>query len=179
MALETAPDVAWVRTSARDLHVLDASCEGVGPVHAGLGEPGAPAEPIDSLYVITWNVHVGGGDLRCLVADLRAGELTGGRPVDSYVLLLQEVHRAGPEVPATATPDALASGIASVPPSGERHDVVEAARSLGLNVLNMCPRCETGRVAWGWPRTAATRSSRRSSSRRPRQSSCPGCGSGG
>ena len=94
-----------------------------------------PAEPIDSLYVITWNVHVGGGDLRRLVADLRAGELTGGRPVDSYVLLLQEVHRAGPEVPATATPDARASGIASVPPSGERHDVVEAARSLGLHVL--------------------------------------------
>ena len=94
-----------------------------------------PAATIDSLYVITWNVHVGGGDLRRLVADLRAGELTGGRPVDSYVLLLQEVHRAGPEVPANPTPDAGASGIASVPPSGERHDVVEAAHSLGLNVL--------------------------------------------
>jgi endonuclease/exonuclease/phosphatase family metal-dependent hydrolase len=129
------PDVAWVRTSARDQLVLDAWCEAVGPVHASLGEPDAPVAPVDSLVVLTWNVHVGGGDVIGLVTDLRAGALTGGHPVESFVLLLQEAHRAGREVPASATPGAYGNPIAAVPPSGERLDIVEAARGLGLNVL--------------------------------------------
>ena len=127
------PDVAWVRTSARDQPVLDAWCEGVGPVHASLGEPEAPAT-LDSLIVVTWNVHVGGGDVTWLVHDLRSGALTG-EPIERFVLLLQEAHRAGPDVPAGAAPGAWGNGIAAVPPSGERLDIVEAARNLGLNVL--------------------------------------------
>ena len=82
------PDVAWVRTSPRDLPILDAWCKAVGPVHARLGEPAAAAS-LDSLVVVTWNVHVGGGDVTRLVHDLRAGALTEGRPVESFVLLLQ------------------------------------------------------------------------------------------
>jgi endonuclease/exonuclease/phosphatase family metal-dependent hydrolase len=45
------------------------------------------------------------------------------------------VHRAGPDVPAEAAPGAWGNGTAAVPPSGERLDIVEAARNLGLNVL--------------------------------------------
>jgi endonuclease/exonuclease/phosphatase family metal-dependent hydrolase len=129
------PDVAWVRTSARDVPILDAWCKAVGPVHASLGAPVATAEPVDSLVVVTWNVHVGGGDVARLVGDLRAGKLTGGRPIESFALLLQEAHRAGPDVPGEATPGSYAVGIAAVPPTGERLDIVETARNLGLNVL--------------------------------------------
>jgi endonuclease/exonuclease/phosphatase family metal-dependent hydrolase len=127
-------DVAWVRTSGRDQLVLDAWCEGVGPVHASLGEPHAPPATLDSLIVVTWNVHVGGGDVARLVHDLRSGALTGD-PVERFVLLLQEAYRAGPDVPAEGAPGAWGNGIAAVPPSGERLDIVETARNLGLNVL--------------------------------------------
>src|SRR5690606_22458341 len=95
----------------------------------------APAEPVDSLVVVTWNVHVGGGDLPRLVADLRAGALTGGARVEAFVLLLQEAHRGGASVPAAPVAGAHGNGIDAAPPSGARLDVVASARALGLNVL--------------------------------------------
>ena len=43
-----------------------------------------------ALAIITWNVHGDAGDLDALVADLKAGRLTGGAPPHEVVLLLQE-----------------------------------------------------------------------------------------
>ena len=34
----------------------------------------------DDLVVLTWNAHMFEGDLAGLIADLRAGRLTGGNP---------------------------------------------------------------------------------------------------
>jgi len=45
-------------------------------------------------------VHVGAGDVDGVIARLRRGDFTGGRPVHDFVLLLQEEFRAGAEVPA-------------------------------------------------------------------------------
>jgi len=88
--------------------------------------------PMDSLVMVSWNVHVGGGDVLRLVADLRTGALTG-EPVDDFVLILQEVHRAG-EVPLRDA-SFVPPRIEAYPPDGERLDVDALARRLGLWVL--------------------------------------------
>ena len=47
------------------------------------------------LAVVSWNVHVGRGDLPSFVDDLTRGALTG-RPVNEFVLMLQETIEDGP-----------------------------------------------------------------------------------
>lgn len=47
--------------------------------------PGPP-----DLAIVTWNVHGDAGNVSALVADLRAGALTGGAPPRDVVLILQE-----------------------------------------------------------------------------------------
>jgi endonuclease/exonuclease/phosphatase family metal-dependent hydrolase len=115
-----------------DQALLDRWCAGVGPVVA---EPaGVVVEaPLDSLLLVTWNTHVGGGDIPGLVTDLRAGRLTGGVPVRHFILLLQEVYRSGAEVPENPTAARPRRLVAS-PPSGDRIDIVETARRVGLSL---------------------------------------------
>lgn len=82
---------------------------------------------IDTLCVISWNMALGAGDLRGLVDDLR--RTRGDVPL---VLLLQEVYRAGPEVPA---PDRLRIRFASKLGGDRARQEVEAmAETLGLNL---------------------------------------------
>lgn len=128
----------WSRTAqGPDTVVLDAWCAAVGPAVVARPEPadGGLSPVLDSLVVVTWNVHVGGGDLVRLVADLREGSLTGGRPVRDFVLLLQEAHRSGPGVPEAAVRGSYPPRILERPPSGDRLDVVQAAERLGLYVV--------------------------------------------
>ncbi len=66
---------------------------------AGVQEPGPDG---DRVVVMAWNTHVGNGDLDGLLRDLRSGHLTGA-PEEHFILLLQEVYRAGPTVPGAAT----------------------------------------------------------------------------
>jgi endonuclease/exonuclease/phosphatase family metal-dependent hydrolase len=124
---------------------LDRWCAGVGPiVTASLADTGA--SPASSLVVVTWNTNVGGGDIAGLVDDLRAGRFTDGAPVDHFVLLLQEVYRAGvdlPRHPGAATPRRI-TGFRS---GAERVDIVETARLLGLE-LYYVPSMANGRAAW-------------------------------
>lgn len=130
--------VSWRRTAqGGETARLDAWCTGVGPaVIAGPSDGDRDgASALDSLVVVTWNVHVGGGDIVRLVGDLRRGALTGGRPVESFVLLLQEAHRAGTAVPAEATPGSYPVRIFERPPTGDRIDVLQAAHLLGLHLL--------------------------------------------
>jgi endonuclease/exonuclease/phosphatase family metal-dependent hydrolase len=87
-----------------------------------------------AFVVISWNNHVGGGDLTALVNDLRAGRLTATPPAD-FVLLLQEAYRGGDAVPpmtgaARSAPAQTPSGA-----GGGRTDVVAAARALGLSLF--------------------------------------------
>jgi endonuclease/exonuclease/phosphatase family metal-dependent hydrolase len=114
---------------------LAAWCRGVGPaVIAGIPavtRDDAPGE----LTVVSWNTFVGGGDLRAFVAALTAGSLTGGRRVGHFVLLLQEVFRAGAGVPVVLPAGAeSARRIAESPPAAAREDIVSAARALGLGL---------------------------------------------
>jgi endonuclease/exonuclease/phosphatase family metal-dependent hydrolase len=109
-------------------------CRAVGPPALLAAAAPAPTSA-DSVLVLTWNTHVGGGDLRRLVRDLRAGRLTGGDPPAHFVLLLQEVYREGPEVPAPTAVQRAPRGVAARTPLGARTDVVADARALGLHLL--------------------------------------------
>ena len=94
------------------------------------------AEPVglDSIAVISWNTHVGGGDITGLVRDLKAGKLTDGRRVEHFVLLLQEVYREGTQVPRNRNASAPRR-IAASPPGGPRTDIVATAKQLGLTLF--------------------------------------------
>lgn len=128
--------VTWVRPeSIRDRVRLDLWCEAVGPMIVEAAPPSAPL-PADRLAVVVWNVHVGGGDAGRLIGALKSGALTGGTPVQSFVLLLQETYRGGADVPAH--PPAASQGpvvIFERPHEGERRSVVEIARDHHLAVI--------------------------------------------
>lgn len=128
-------EVEWV-VPRSDTHrgQLNAWCAAVGPaVYGGWAEP--PTGRVDSLVVVSWNVHVGGGDLDRLVSDLRQGVFTQGRAVRHFVLLLQEAHREDDTVPSFDPLLPLGSGVAAAPPRGGRRDIVEMAEELGLAIL--------------------------------------------
>jgi endonuclease/exonuclease/phosphatase family metal-dependent hydrolase len=84
--------------------VLDAWCAGVGAavVQHAQAQPDAVESASDVVF-ISWNMARGAGELRRFIEDLRAGRHTEGQGVSSFVLLLQEVPRMGPEVPPQAT----------------------------------------------------------------------------
>ena len=93
--------VRWVEPEGRrDRDALARWCNTIGPV---LLQPlASQAAPLvtDRLAVMTWNVHVGGGNVADVVRRLRSGEFTGGEPVEHFVLLLQEAYRRDTAVPA-------------------------------------------------------------------------------
>jgi endonuclease/exonuclease/phosphatase family metal-dependent hydrolase len=138
----TAESIVWtVASQARE--TLDAWCGTTGPpVIAPEPAPlwdgpddldGSPL--VEELAVVSWNVHVGSADIAELVRRLRAGALTGGTPVEHFVLLLQEAYRADPVVPrpiaATVRPP---RAIRSHPTGRQRVDIVDVAQSLGLSL---------------------------------------------
>jgi endonuclease/exonuclease/phosphatase family metal-dependent hydrolase len=109
-------------------------CAAVGPPVIEFAPP--VGGPIDSLAVVTWNTHVGGGALGYFIRQLRTGVLTAGRPVDHFVILLQETFRAGYEVPAELPEGGLyADEIFPVRELGVRRDVRRVAREEGLNAF--------------------------------------------
>ena len=90
------PSVQWFGPDdLTDRRRLDAWCAGVGPVvFAGSRDAAAREIALDDITFVSWNVHVGNGDVIRFITDLRAGRLTGDRPVFDVVLLLQEVVRS-------------------------------------------------------------------------------------
>lgn len=128
--------VRWLTVAAApELAAIDRWCHGVGApalVAAGARQPAVqPGPPV----IVSWNTHVGAGDIDRLVDDLRRGTLTGGAPVSSFVLLLQEVYRAGIDVPAAAAGAAWASAQRHRNPQGGRDDLAVTARRLGLGAF--------------------------------------------
>jgi endonuclease/exonuclease/phosphatase family metal-dependent hydrolase len=123
--------IDWVlRTDPEERSALDAWCWGVGaPLFSTAADTSTAS--LDSLTVIVWNTHVGEGDFRKLIEDLRSGALTGS-PVRHFVMLLQEVHRGGQAVPADVPPWAA---VARWSGNGERQDVTALAEEYGLSVL--------------------------------------------
>jgi endonuclease/exonuclease/phosphatase family metal-dependent hydrolase len=150
--------VQWLLPEAQRAR-LDAWCAAVGPpvkvsatpvaamialAEAGPGglsasfaaaPPFATRAAVDSLLVVAWNVHVGGGDLRRFVRELRSGALTGGGPVTDFVLLIQEAYRGGREVPAPPPGTVVPGGIVVRPPAASRQPIDELAQHLGLHLF--------------------------------------------
>jgi endonuclease/exonuclease/phosphatase family metal-dependent hydrolase len=111
------------------------SCATVGPgVYRPV--PNLAARSDVRVAIVSWNVHVGGGDVPALVDEIRSGRHTDGVPVRDFVLLLQEVFRGGAAVPSTfpagvTVPDRIEERT----PDGDREDIVAVARRLGLAVF--------------------------------------------
>jgi endonuclease/exonuclease/phosphatase family metal-dependent hydrolase len=106
-------------------------CIGVGPAVIWRPGPGE-SEAIDSLLLVSWNVHVGGAHLAEFINDLKAGKLTGGRPVRHFVLLLQEAYRGGLDSPPTGFIGARALVVQPARPP--RVDILESAHAFGLHL---------------------------------------------
>jgi endonuclease/exonuclease/phosphatase family metal-dependent hydrolase len=122
--------VAWFTPdSERDRQSLDRACETVGPVVANftLTRAAAATPNVDLLAVLTWNLHVGTGDLSRLVHELRAGRLTNGEPVVHFVLLLQEAYRSW-------APSAVAPALPAETRDSRHRDTVRLAKIEGLYV---------------------------------------------
>jgi endonuclease/exonuclease/phosphatase family metal-dependent hydrolase len=134
---DRARTVGWVAPDdARDLERLVKWCQTVGPVV--VESPAADAAPAiaDRLAIITWNVHVGGGDVEALISALRRGEFTGGSAAPEFVLLLQEAYRDGSDVPSELPARSqLPRPIIERPPGGTRRDVREIAARSGLHLF--------------------------------------------
>src|SRR4051794_34109805 len=107
----------------------------VGPPVAETRSRPAAATDGEAVAIVSWNTHVGGGDVQALVDDLRNGRLTGGRHVRSFVLLLQEVYRRASNVPETLPAGSRPAGFMRHAPPGVDRDIVVTARGLGLDVL--------------------------------------------
>lgn len=124
--------VRWIEApDSLDRARLPRWCASVGaPVVADF--TGGGGGPVDSLALVSWNTHVGGGDVIGLVEDLRAGALSGGVPVRHFLLALQEVAREGAAVPTEVPEGVCPDRIEGSPPGRARADIVEIARSLGL-----------------------------------------------
>jgi endonuclease/exonuclease/phosphatase family metal-dependent hydrolase len=131
---EVITEITWVRPSSADERPPESWCAAVGPaLVTGGGDAASGTAPssLDEVVVITWNVRAGAGDLLSFVRDLRGGVLTG-TPVQSFVILVQEAYRAGPEVPPDQTAGGLTAPIHVRPPTGERMDIGQVARRAGL-----------------------------------------------
>ena len=124
--------VTWQTGPLEDVEALDEWCRGVGaPLLASPApRPVVPPPPFNELVVLTWNAHLDEGRLPDLITDLRAGRLTDGRPIQHFVLLLQELYRVGPEVPAFALDARSAFAIQGRDPRAP--DASDYSKSLGL-----------------------------------------------
>ncbi|MGD8414218.1 MAG: hypothetical protein PVF33_08290 [Candidatus Latescibacterota bacterium] len=109
-------------------------CAAVGP--AAIEQQVKGDGPVDSLAVVSWNTHVGGGALGTFIRQLRTGVLTSGRPVEHFVILLQETFRDGDDVPARLPDGGLyADEIFPKRELGVRRDVRRVADEEGLNAF--------------------------------------------
>jgi len=109
-------------------------CATVGPVLFAPNPAAQSDRPTDRLAIVSWNVHVGSGDVDALVRALRAGEFTAGARVDDFVLLLQEAYRRDASIPARLmrwhpVPERIAAR------TGRGPDVAHIWRDDGLALL--------------------------------------------
>jgi endonuclease/exonuclease/phosphatase family metal-dependent hydrolase len=112
---------------------LDSWCAGVGQVGIFKGvAPEAAPVPLSEIAFVSWNVHVGNGNVNAFVEDLRAGRLTNGRVPRHFVLLLQEAVRTM-GVPPLAPGAGGARRIAAAHPYAE--DIQALAAGLGLSMV--------------------------------------------
>jgi endonuclease/exonuclease/phosphatase family metal-dependent hydrolase len=134
-ARTTSTLIQWRVSDDADARELSRWCRAVGaPVY--VGAPAVPATEmpsLDELVTVSWNAHLAEGELRDLIAKLRSGALTNGRPVSHFVLLVQELYRRGDEVPSFDARDRSAFAIR--PRDPKAFDIDDHASALGLSIF--------------------------------------------
>jgi endonuclease/exonuclease/phosphatase family metal-dependent hydrolase len=140
--------IAWFGPDdQRNRPRLNAWCATVGPVVYESRPRNHDARPIDRLVVISWNTHVGGGDVDALVDAVQRGDFSHGEPFDAIVLLLQEVYRHGDGVPESGwLRAAVPSRIADALHAAHARDVRRLASDRGLAML-YAPSMRNGALA--------------------------------
>lgn len=131
----TPSPVRWFTPAAADQRRrLDAWCATVGTpiVHQPLTPSPSPTR--QRIALVSWNVHVGGGDIAALTTDLRSGRLTAGETLP-FVLLLQEAFRINDDVPVRRRGQPSTARIAPRPQNGPRVQTPDLARRLGLHLV--------------------------------------------
>jgi endonuclease/exonuclease/phosphatase family metal-dependent hydrolase len=112
---------------------LDSWCAGVGPASIANRQTAAAGDvTLSDITFVSWNVHVGNGNLTEFVRDLRAGRLTPGRVPRQIVLLLQEAVRAG-AVPALASGARGARRISAA--HQDNQDIETVSEVLGMSMV--------------------------------------------
>lgn len=127
-----SPALQWLAPDdPRERARLAAWCVGVGvPAYHELVSTGTPETVgMQDITFVSWNVHVGSGDILAFVNDLRNGVHTDGRLVRHFVLMLQEAVRTQ-GVPALRAGARGASRIAAHAPLTPR-DIVNVSPALG------------------------------------------------
>ena len=131
---DDASQVSWHAAEPTDAVELARWCRAVGaPLFVNATERDGTVPSLDQFVTLSWNAHLAEGQLSDLIADLRAGKLTNGRPVQHFALLVQELYRRGDGVPAFDDRDR--SAFAIVPRDPDAADVEDYAQSLGLSFL--------------------------------------------
>jgi endonuclease/exonuclease/phosphatase family metal-dependent hydrolase len=131
-ALVNTVAVHWFAAPTEDGPALEAWCRAVGgPIITPAPSAHSGHAPLEDLVVVSWNAHLADGELKTLIDDLRSGALTSGRPVERFVLLLQELYRRGDAVPAFAPTARSAYAIVARNPHAP--DAGEYAEALGLS----------------------------------------------
>lgn len=123
--------VRWIAPAREvDRHALQDRCRTVGPPALFAPARAGSVGRVDSLVVVSWNIHVGGGNVIDFVARLRSGHWTQGATIEHFVLLLQEVHRTGDQVPEWQPGFETPDHIGTAPADGA--GILDTARGLGL-----------------------------------------------
>lgn len=134
-AARDATFVRWVDAShPGERGAMDRWCAGVGGPVRITATTGPRALP-GRFAVVTWNTHVGAADVDRFVTDLQVGRLSDGAPVREFVLLLQEVYRAGRDVPGTDLRVSWASAQRPPRTAGTRDDILATAARLRLDTV--------------------------------------------
>jgi endonuclease/exonuclease/phosphatase family metal-dependent hydrolase len=114
----------------RERAELASWCHGIGsPLILSPPDVGKTNEALDTLTLISWNIHVGGADVSQFVTDLRQGVVPAIEQREHFILLLQEAFRTDASVPATVEKGMRnARAIKAKPANGERIDIRGLAR---------------------------------------------------
>jgi hypothetical protein len=131
-ARSNSDTVQWHAAEPTDAVEIARWCRAVGaPLFVNAVDSQPPA--LDDFVTVSWNAHLAEGQLPDLIAELKAGAFTNGRPVKHFALLVQELYRRGDHVPPFNAGSRSAFAISARDP--ESADVEDHAAALGLSLL--------------------------------------------
>ena len=140
-ARDASSAVQWRIGDASDSAQLARWCRAVGaPLLVTAPSITAEHPALDELVAISWNAHLAAGELPELIAKLKSGALTNGKPVTHFVLLVQELYRRGDAVPAFDAGDRTAFAIKDDPTFPDIDDYARHLGALGRRRNGVSPR---------------------------------------